>query len=74
MKRLFAAGLSLLFVGVTVVAYTQRAASQADAGWITLFDGKNLDNWTPIGDANWRIVDGAVQADKGNGFLVSKNA
>jgi hypothetical protein len=38
-----------------------------------LFDGKNLDHWNKIGDANWRIEDGAVVADKGNGFLVSNN-
>ena len=37
-----------------------------------LFDGKSLDHWNKIGDANWRIEDGAVVADKGNGFLVSK--
>jgi hypothetical protein len=48
----------------------QPASSQA--GWTTLFDGKNLDNWTQVGSANWSIVDGAVQANKGNGFLVSK--
>ena len=24
-------------------------------GWTTLFDGKNLDNWNKVGDANWRI-------------------
>ena len=29
-------------------------------------------NWNKIGDANWRIEDGAVVADRGNGFLVSK--
>ena len=31
-------------------------------------------DWNQIGDANWKIVDGVVQADKGNGFLVSKNS
>ncbi len=74
MKRGFVASLALAFIAVTAFSYSQRAAGQADAGWTTLFDGSNLDNWTPIGDANWRIADGAVQADKGNGFLVSKNA
>ena len=44
-------------------------ASQADAGWSTLFDGNsNLNQWTLVGDANWRIQDGALQAD----FLRSK--
>ncbi len=51
-----------------------QAPSQANAGWITLFDGSNLDNWNPIGNANWKLMDGIVQADKGNGFLVSKNS
>jgi len=51
---------------------SQQASGQD--GWVTLFDGTNLDNWTQIGDANWKIVDGVVQADKGNGFLVSKNS
>lgn len=48
-----------------------------DAGWTTLFDGSNLDNWNRIGTANWRLADGVVQADKsekGGGFLVSKNS
>lgn len=44
-------------------------ASQADAGWSTLFDANsNLNQWTLVGDANWRIQDGALQAD----FLRSK--
>lgn len=74
MQRWFAISLGLLLVGLTSVWHAQQASGQANAGWITLFDGKNLDNWTPIGDANWRLEDGAVVADKGNGFLVSKNS
>ncbi|HYT54904.1 MAG TPA: DUF1080 domain-containing protein [Verrucomicrobiae bacterium] len=42
-----------------------------------LLDGSNpktLDNWNRVGDANWRVEDGAVVADKGKGgYLVSKN-
>jgi hypothetical protein len=74
MKRWLAIGLGLLFVGFTSVWHAQQASGQANAGWVTLFDGKNLDNWTPIGDANWKLEDGVVVADKGNGFLVSKNS
>ena len=48
--------------------------AQAQAGWTTLFDGKNLDNWNPIGTANWKLEDGLVVADSGNGFLVSKQS
>jgi hypothetical protein len=64
----------LAFAGLPLISVSRRAFGQANAGWVTLFDGKNLDNFTPIGDANWRIVDGAVEADKGNGFLVTKNS
>ena len=40
---------------------------------VVLFDGKNTDQFNKVGDANWRIEDGAVVADKGTGFLVTKN-
>jgi Domain of Unknown Function (DUF1080) len=39
--------------------------------WQTLFDGSSLDGWSRVGDANWQIVDGAVQADMGTGFLLT---
>ena len=58
--------------GFAAFPYTHQASGQTD-GWITLFDGKNLDNFNQVGNANWRIEDGAVVADKGNGFLVTKN-
>ena len=75
MKR-FAATVStaLLLVGLADLPTSQQARAQSEAGWIVLFDGKSLDNWNQIGDANWRIEDGAAVADRGNGFLVSKNA
>ena len=72
MKRLSTIALALIAIGLSAVTYSHRASSQAESGWVTLFDGKNLDNWNAIGDANWRIEDGAAVADKGNGFLVSK--
>lgn len=50
------------------------AAQSAGGAWTTLFDGSSLDRWTAVGDANWTIADGAVQADRGNGFLVSKES
>jgi 3-keto-disaccharide hydrolase len=39
--------------------------------WQTLFDGSSLDGWGRVGDVNWQIVDGAVQADMGTGFLLT---
>jgi hypothetical protein len=76
MKRrtaIFAMLLLIGGVGLTLARFSNDAAAQADSGWITLFDGKNLDSWNTIGDANWRLEDGAIVADKGKGYLVSKN-
>ena len=82
MKR-WVALLSVLMAisagGVSLLQYVQNATAQtmapAGAGWVTLFDGKNLDNWNPIGTANWKLgEDGLVVADSGNGFLVSKDS
>jgi Domain of Unknown Function (DUF1080) len=70
MKRRSA--IALLLVGFAALSYSPQASSET--GWVTLFDGKSLDNFNKIGDANWRVEDGAIVADKGNGFLVSKNS
>ena len=69
MKRLSAIAAGLVLV-VGSVAVT-RTSAQTPA-WTTLFDGKNLDAFNAEGTANWKIVDGVVQADSGTGFLVTK--
>jgi hypothetical protein len=69
MKRRSA--IALLAVGFAALSWSPQASSQT--GWVTLFDGKSLDGFTKVGDANWRIEDGMIVADKGNGFLVTKN-
>jgi hypothetical protein len=45
-------------------------------GWTTLIDGeKGLENFSRVGDANWRAADGAIVADRGKGgFLLTKNS
>jgi hypothetical protein len=73
MNRRSIVGAALLLAGVAAFPLAHQASGQTDAGWVTLFDGKNLDNFNKVGNANWRIEDGAVVADKGNGFLVTKN-
>jgi hypothetical protein len=70
MKRRSA--IALLLMGFAALSYSPQASSET--GWVTLFDGKSLDNFNKIGDANWRIEDGVIVADKGNGFLVTKNS
>jgi len=46
---------------------------RAQAAWTPLFNGRDLAGWQRIGDANWRVEDGAIVADRGNGFLVTPN-
>jgi len=49
--------------------------STASGGeWRTLFDGSSLAGWTPVGDANWQLMEGAVAADSGTGFLLTTAA
>jgi hypothetical protein len=75
MKRLSLVAVALL--GIALVVAGCSMIPGMDGGWTTLVDGtaKSLDNFNRIGDANWRVEDGAVVADKGKGgYLVSKNS
>jgi hypothetical protein len=77
MKRTLAPSLVALAVALSCAGAGlwhagPASAQQSPGGFVTLFDGKNLDQFTKVGDANWRIEDGAVVADKGSGFLVTK--
>jgi hypothetical protein len=78
MKRLSLITMGLLVIGVSVFGCSQQMSGQRETGWVTLLDGSNpktLDNWNRIGDANWRVEDGAIVADKGKGgHLLSKNS
>jgi hypothetical protein len=60
----------LNLVGCADLASSPQSAAQTN--WETLFDGQNLNSWTTIGNANWRLTEsGLIQAELGNGFLVS---
>lgn len=72
MKRVSAIALGVFLVALAGVEHGPAALAQSAAGWTTLLDGTNWNQFTPIGTANWRVVDGAVQSDSGVGFLVSK--
>jgi Domain of Unknown Function (DUF1080) len=73
---------ALLLIALAFLPYSpglraqakNQAKAPAKGKWVTLFDGKSMANWTPQGDANWRLMDGAAVADKGMGYLVSKNS
>jgi hypothetical protein len=73
--------ITTTLLGIVLVALGCAGQPYGDtsAKWVTLIDGgSGLDNWIRVGDANWRAVDGAIQADmkidKANSFLVSKSS
>jgi len=71
--------IALILAGAATLCACSEGPEQAadavapSAEWRTLFDGTNLDGWTRDGDANWQITDGAVAADSGTGFLITKD-
>ena len=65
MKRVFAA----TFVSVLLAVV---AVQGQEGGWVRLFDGKTLSQWTPVGNANWKVVSGEIWSTDGGGFLLSK--
>lgn len=75
MKRLFAITIGMLAIGLGAFGCSYMPG-MSDSGWTTLIDGtKGLENFNPIGDANWRAEDGAIVADDGKGgYLVTKNS
>lgn len=64
--------ISMLAIAMMLAACASLTAS---SGWTLLVDGaKGMDNFYPIGDANWRAEDGAIVADKAKvaSYLISK--
>ncbi|MBV1904497.1 MAG: DUF1080 domain-containing protein [Pseudomonadales bacterium] len=39
-----------------------------------IFTGQNLRGWNTLGDANWQVIDGVVQANSGQGMLVTQRS
>jgi hypothetical protein len=74
MKRPSVITVVLALIASTVLGCAQIA--EWTGGWITLIDGTTgLQNFTRLGDANWRAEDGAIVADKGKGgYLVSRDS
>lgn len=54
------------------------AMGGGQAGWTPLFDGtRGMDNFTKVGDANWAMTEGALQASQGGkdpSYLVTKES
>ena len=73
MKRwpIIAAAICVAAAGV-LARPDNHASAQSNPGWFSLFDGETLANWDQIGTANWRLENGMIVADNGNGFMVSQ--
>jgi len=65
----------LAAAGFAAIQIAPQAVGQTGTGWVQLFDGKTMDGWASTGEANWRVEDGALVADKGKGgHLVTKGS
>ena len=79
MNRRLTIAAALLGIVLVALGCSSQPYGDTGANWVTLLDGTTgLDNWVRVGDANWRVVDGTIQADqktdKANSFLVTKNS
>jgi hypothetical protein len=78
MKYCATLAIGLAVAGFTAWPCIQTASGQAGGGWVTLFDGKNLDHWeaTATPEGSFAIEDGAVVARKPDPkktvYLISK--
>jgi hypothetical protein len=74
MNRKTFVAAAVLSAGIGLAACTSMGTM--GSGWETLIDGASgLDNFTRMGDANWRAEGGAIVADKGKGgFLLTKKS
>jgi hypothetical protein len=68
-----AIAMRILFAGLGLFSLSNEAAGQG-SGRITLTDGTSMSNFDQVGNASWRIAERAVAADRGNGFLVTKQS
>jgi hypothetical protein len=71
MRRASVLTLGLFLIGFAGVLSPQGVTGQTGGDTTTAFDGPSLIGWNKVGDANWELVDGTVQANRGTGFLVT---
>eukprot|EP01035_Chromulina_nebulosa_P039548 gene39548-53475_t len=65
-RRSVLAGLTLTSLAAPAYAWSR---------FRPLFNRRDLDGWTSVGDANWSVADGVLSADKGGmSFLVSRES
>ncbi len=71
--------VSSIAAAVLAAAIAGCSTMGAGGNWVTLIDGgKGLENFNPVGDANWRAEDNAIVADrkesKPSAFLMTKES
>ncbi|MCS7023596.1 MAG: DUF1080 domain-containing protein [Bryobacteraceae bacterium] len=64
----------LLFHAQARAQLNSLTPKEAAEGWVLLFDGESMFGWTPEGGAEWRVVDGALVADRGESGYLRSNA
>jgi len=69
MTRTLTISVTLVFLGFAGLQPAYVTSGQAD--WKVILDGTTLKGWDVVGNANWSVADGAVQATMGTGFLVT---
>lgn len=69
MTRTLALTVTLVLLGFAGFQPAYVTSGQSD--FKTILDGTSLKGWNVVGNANWAVVDGAVQATMGTGFLVT---
>jgi Domain of Unknown Function (DUF1080) len=69
MTRTLALTATLVLLGFAGFQPAYVTSGQSDFKMI--LDGTSLKGWDVVGNANWSVADGAVQASMGTGFLVT---
>ena len=69
MRRTFMLTVALVLLGFAGLQPAYITSGQAD--FKTILDGTSMKGWNVVGNANWTVADGAVQATMGTGFLVT---
>src|SRR5678810_925017 len=69
MTRTLALTVTLVLIGFAGFQSSYVTSGQSD--FKTILDGTSLKGWDVVGNANWSVADGAVQASMGTGFLVT---
>ena len=56
---------AIMMVSVASLSQTTEGTKKVPDGFVSLFNGKNLDNWKiPAGDnGHWKVVNGVIDYD-----------